>query len=69
MFTLMTNATPISRVSNDDPPQALVVKLGPDALGFVLRAWTEHAEQWMKIRSELAIAINAALAAENIALR
>jgi small-conductance mechanosensitive channel len=56
-------------VSNDDPPQALVVKLGPDALGFVLRAWTEHAEQWMKIRSELAIAINAALAAENIALR
>jgi small-conductance mechanosensitive channel len=56
-------------VSNDDPPQALVVKLGPDALGFELRAWTEHAEQWMQIRSELAIAINAALAAENIAIR
>jgi small-conductance mechanosensitive channel len=56
-------------INKDPPPQALVVKLGPDSLGFELRAWTEDAERWMQIRSELAIAISAALAAEKIALR
>ena len=49
--------------------QALVVKLGPDSLRFELRAWTEHAEQWMQIRSDLAIAISSALAAEKIEVR
>jgi hypothetical protein len=34
-----------------------------------LRAWTDHAEQWMQIRSELAIAISSALAADEIAIR
>jgi small-conductance mechanosensitive channel len=56
-------------VTKDPPPQALVVKLGPDSLGFELRAWTDRTEQWMQIRSDLAIAISAALAAEKIALR
>jgi small-conductance mechanosensitive channel len=56
-------------VTGDPPPQALVVKLGPDTLGLELRAWTERVDHWMQIRSELAISIRAALAAENIVLR
>jgi potassium-dependent mechanosensitive channel len=56
-------------VTGDPPPQALVVKLGPDSLGFELRAWTDHIEKWLQIRSELAITISSALAAENIAMR
>jgi small-conductance mechanosensitive channel len=56
-------------VTNEPPPQALVVKLSPDSLGFELRAWTDRIEQWMQIRSELAITISAALAAEKIAIR
>jgi small-conductance mechanosensitive channel len=56
-------------ITGDPPPQALVVKLGPDSLGFELRAWTNHSEQWMQIRSELAVAVSAALAAEKIAIR
>jgi small-conductance mechanosensitive channel len=56
-------------VTDEPPPQALVVKLGPDALGLELRAWTERIDHWMQIRSELAIAIRAALARENIAIR
>jgi small-conductance mechanosensitive channel len=56
-------------VTRDPPPQALVVKLGADALGLELRAWTDHSEKWMQIRSELAIAIRSALAAEEIAIR
>jgi small-conductance mechanosensitive channel len=56
-------------VTGDPPPQALVVKLGADSLDFELRAWTDHSEQWMQIRSELAIAISSALGAEKITLR
>ncbi len=56
-------------VTGHPPPQALVVKLGPDSLGLELRAWTDHGEQWMQIRSELAIAISTALAAEKVAIR
>jgi len=56
-------------VTDDPPPRALVVRLGADSLGLELHAWTDHIEQWMEIRSELAIAIRAALAAENIPLR
>lgn len=56
-------------ITGDPPPQALVVKLGPDSVGFELRAWTDHSEQWMQIRSELAIAISSALTAEKIAIR
>jgi potassium efflux system protein len=57
------------RINRDPPPQALVVKLGPDSLGLELRAWTDHSEQWMQIRSDLAIAVSSALAAEKIAIR
>jgi potassium efflux system protein len=56
-------------VADDPPPQALMVKLSPESLGFELRAWTEHIEQWMQIRSELAITVSGALAADNIAIR
>jgi small-conductance mechanosensitive channel len=51
------------------PPEALLVRLGPDWMGFELRAATEQVEDWMKARSELAVAVTAALKAENIQLR
>jgi small-conductance mechanosensitive channel len=51
------------------PPEALLVRLGPDWMGFELRAATHLVEDWMKARSELAVAVTAALAAEKIALR
>jgi potassium-dependent mechanosensitive channel len=56
-------------ITDDPPPQALVVSLGSDSLSFELRAWTDRIEQWMQVRSELAIAVNTALATEKIALR
>jgi small-conductance mechanosensitive channel len=58
-----------SLISDNPPPRALVVKLGPDSIGFELRAWTEHSDQWMQIRSELAIAVSSALAGEKIIIR
>jgi len=62
-------ATAHPLIAKDPAPQALVVKLGPDSLGLELRAWTDRLEEWMQIRSELAISVSAALAAENIAIR
>jgi potassium-dependent mechanosensitive channel len=56
-------------VSDNPPPRAFVVRLGADSLGLELHAWTDHIERWMEIRSELAIAIRAALAVENIPFR
>jgi potassium efflux system protein len=55
-------------VTKNPLPQALVVNLGPGPLSFELRAWTDRAEDWMQIRSDLAVAIKSALAKENISV-
>src|SRR5262249_5678813 len=51
------------------PPEVLLVKPGPDWMGFEVHATTESVEDWMKVRSELAVAITEALAAEKIAIK
>jgi potassium efflux system protein len=50
----------------DPPPEALFVKFGSGVLNFELNAWTDHYDQWQRIRSDLATAIHAALSQENI---
>lgn len=67
----LMNAAAIAhpRVEKSPPPQTLLMRMGPDWLGFELRAWTERIEDWLNIRSDLSIAINDALAAEHIALK
>lgn len=55
-------------VIKDPAPQALVVNLGPGALSFELRASTDRAQDWMQIRSELAVAVKSVLAKENISI-
>ena len=54
-------------VLKNPAPQALLVTFGA-ALNFRLRAWIDSEEEWMKITSELSLAVNAALAKENIAI-
>jgi small-conductance mechanosensitive channel len=66
---LEKTATAHPLVTGEPAPQALFVRLGPDSFGFELRAWTDRSERWMQIRSELAIAISATLAAEKIPIR
>ena len=41
---------------------------GPGTLNFELRAWTEHRDRDLQIRSDLGIAANEALARANIAI-
>jgi len=42
-------------------PVALFIGFGDSALNFELRAWTDHFDQWVATRSELAVAIHAKL--------
>jgi small-conductance mechanosensitive channel len=58
-----------ARIQKDPPPEVLFTKLGPDWMGFELRAYTDHVEDWMRVRSELAVAVSEALEAEKIAMK
>jgi potassium-dependent mechanosensitive channel len=66
---LERTATAHPLVAKDPPPQALVTNLGPNSITVEVRAWTDSSNQWMQVRSELAIAVNAALTAEKIAMK
>jgi small-conductance mechanosensitive channel len=54
-------------VMKQPAPHVLAQSLGAN-LGFELRAWTGAAEDWGVVRSDLILALNAALAKENIVL-
>src|SRR5262249_50320354 len=47
-------------------PTALLIGFGDGALKFVVYAWTDRFEQWVTIRSELAVAISRQLAEAGI---
>ena len=48
------------------PPRTLFVGFGDNSLDFQLRAWTDHTDQWVVIKSELAVGVHKALRDENI---
>jgi potassium-dependent mechanosensitive channel len=54
-------------VLKDPPPHALLASLGGATLNFEVRAWISSTENWLQVRSDLALAVSAALARENIA--
>jgi small-conductance mechanosensitive channel len=66
---LERSATDHPKLLKQPPPQALLTRIGPDWMGFELQAFTDRIEDWMQVRSDLAVAITAALARENISLR
>ena len=57
------------RVRKDPRPEVLLARLGPDWMGFELRAYTDDVEGWMQVRSGLAVAVSEALAAGKIAMK
>jgi len=54
------------RVMEHPEPRAMMLGFGESSLDFELRAWTEYIDDWTGVRSELAIAIDAELAAAGI---
>jgi potassium efflux system protein len=63
---LTETAASVSGVLASPAPMALFQGFGDSALNFELRAWTDHFEQWLVIRSNLAVAVNKRLKAEGI---
>jgi len=55
-------------VAKEPEPQAYVVNLATAAVTFQLRAWTDRYEDWIQVRSDLSVAVDAALTRENIML-
>jgi small-conductance mechanosensitive channel len=49
------------QVLSNPAPQPLFMSFGESALLFELRVWTDGLADWMQVRSELAVALNAAL--------
>jgi len=66
---LKKTAAAHKRITDNPPPQAFLIDFSADAFNYELHAWTNNAEEWVQIRSDLAVAIHDALVAQNIPLR
>ncbi len=55
-------------VLKNPAPKVLLTSLAATGLNFRVQAWIDSSDKWMEITSDLSLAINAALAKENIAL-
>ncbi|MGI9288578.1 MAG: mechanosensitive ion channel domain-containing protein [Pseudomonadales bacterium] len=49
-------------------PQAFFIAFGDSSLDFELRFWTNRAERWLLVRSDISVAVNDALAAAGITI-
>jgi small-conductance mechanosensitive channel len=47
-------------------PQTLMIEFGTDSLNFEVRLWTDDYDQWLQIKSDVAVAITDALAEAKI---
>jgi len=56
------------RVAAHPAPNAYFLKMSPTVYEFEVRAWTPFYEEWFQIRSDLAVALHAALRKEGIPL-
>jgi potassium-dependent mechanosensitive channel len=57
------------KLTSRPPPKALLTRMGPDWMGFELHAATDRIEDWLEVRSEVALAVHAALREAGITLR
>jgi potassium-dependent mechanosensitive channel len=65
---LRTTASSEPGVASEPAPQVYVVNFSAGAVTFQLRAWTDRYQDWARVRSDLAVAVNSALAEERIAI-
>ena len=49
-------------------PSVYITALSATGFSIVVRAWTDHYEDWIKVRSDLSAALSATLARENVKL-
>ena len=65
---LIRVATNRPGITREPAPQAYVVSFGSAAVNFSLRVWTDQDNDWIQLRSNLAVAVDEALSRENIAV-
>jgi potassium efflux system protein len=65
---LRTTASSEPGVASEPAPQVYVVNFSAGAITFQLRAWTDRYQDWARVRSDLAVAVNSALVEERIAI-
>jgi potassium-dependent mechanosensitive channel len=65
---LKSVATAHPDVAKQPAPQVYIVNFTAGAVTFQLRVWTERSREWAQVRSDLAVAVNEALAREKIAI-
>src|SRR6202453_4676384 len=65
---LKSVATAHPDVAKQPLPQVYIVTFTAGAVTFQLRVWTERSREWAQVRSDLAVAVNEALAREKIAI-
>ena len=56
-------------VLKDPPPEVLLGGVAGDSMSFELRVWTSQSEDWARIRSDLALAVRAAMVEHNITVK
>jgi small-conductance mechanosensitive channel len=66
---LKKTAAAHKQITDNPPPEAFLIDFSADAFNYELHAWTNSAEEWVQIRSDLAVAIHDVLVAQNIPLR
>lgn len=66
LLTSVAVAHPL--VARAPMPQTLMTDFGADSLNFEIRLWTNDYDKWMQIKSDVAVAVNDALAAAGIAI-
>jgi small-conductance mechanosensitive channel len=57
-----------SAVLKNPPPQAIIITIAAASTSLKLRCWIDAEDDWMKISSDLSIALQSQLEKENIAL-
>jgi len=65
---LRATATSEPGVASEPAPQVYVVNFSAGAVTFQLRAWTDRYQDWARVRSDLAVAVNSALVEQRIAI-
>jgi small-conductance mechanosensitive channel len=65
---LKTTAANHPGVAKQPQPQSYVLNFSSGAVTFQLRAWTNRYEDWVQVRSDLAVAVDEALSRESISI-
>ncbi len=62
VIELLTNvANQNDKILASKPPKVIFSAFGPSSLDFQVRVWTDHSDEWVQIKSELALAVHDAL--------